>query len=72
MAIACLRLFTFFPLRPLFNFSRFISRIARLTFWPAFLPYFLGILIFNENFIKNLLQILHLLNKKTVTREKRM
>jgi hypothetical protein len=36
MAMACLRLVTFFPLRPLFSVPLFRSRIARSTFWPAF------------------------------------
>jgi hypothetical protein len=39
MAIACLRLFTFFPERPLFSLPRFISCIAFFTFLRAFLPY---------------------------------
>jgi hypothetical protein len=39
IAIACLRLFTFFPDRPLFSFPLFRSRIALLTFSDAFLPY---------------------------------
>ena len=39
IAIACLRLLTFLPDRPLFNAPLFRSRIARLTFWDAFLPY---------------------------------
>jgi len=42
IAIACFRLFTFFPLRPLFNFPRFISCIARFTFCWDFLLYVLG------------------------------
>lgn len=36
MAIACFRLVTFFPLRPLFNFPRCISCISVLTCLPAF------------------------------------
>jgi len=40
IAIACLRLFTFFPDRPDLSFPRFISRIERLTFFPAVEPYF--------------------------------
>jgi len=42
MAIACLRLVTFFPERPLLSSPRFISCMARLTLLLAFLPY-LGI-----------------------------
>src|ERR1051325_5217334 len=39
IAIACFRLVTFFPERPLFNLPFFRSCIARLTFCWAFLPY---------------------------------
>lgn len=39
MAIACLRLLTFLPERPDFSSPRFISCIARFTFFPAFAPY---------------------------------
>src|ERR1044071_5107952 len=39
IAIACLRLFTFFPDRPLFSLPRLRSCIARLTFCCAFFPY---------------------------------
>jgi hypothetical protein len=39
IAIACLRLVTFLPERPLLNVPRFRSRIAFLTFCDAFLPY---------------------------------
>jgi hypothetical protein len=39
MAIACLRLFTVLPERPLFSFPRFRSCIAFSTFSDAFLPY---------------------------------
>jgi len=35
MAMACLRLVTLFPLRPLFSVPRFSSCIARSTFLPA-------------------------------------
>ena len=35
MAIACLRLVTFLPERPLFSFPRFISCISVSTFLPA-------------------------------------
>ncbi len=41
MAMACFRLVTFFPLRPLFSFPLFFSRITRATFFCAFGPYFL-------------------------------
>lgn len=41
MAIACLRLVTFFPLRPLFSLPRFISRISVRTLFCARGPYFL-------------------------------
>jgi hypothetical protein len=36
IAIACLRLFTFLPLRPLFSLPRFIACISRFTDFPAF------------------------------------
>lgn len=36
IAIACLRLVTFLPLRPLFSLPRFISCISRFTACPAF------------------------------------
>jgi hypothetical protein len=39
MAIACLRLLTFLPERPLFNVPLFRSRMAFPTFSDAFLPY---------------------------------
>jgi hypothetical protein len=39
MAIACFRLFTFLPDRPLFRVPFFRSRIAFSTFSDAFLPY---------------------------------
>jgi hypothetical protein len=39
IAIACLRLVTFFPERPLLSVPLFRSRIARATFRDAFLPY---------------------------------
>ena len=41
IAIACLRLVTFFPLRPLFSVPLFFSRIARSTLLPASGLYFL-------------------------------
>jgi hypothetical protein len=40
MAIACLRLFTFFPERPLFNVPDLRFFIARSTLADAFLEYF--------------------------------
>ena len=40
MAIACLRLVTFFPDRPLLSVPCLRSCIARSTFFCAFLPYF--------------------------------
>jgi hypothetical protein len=43
IAIACLRLVTFLPDRPLFRVPRLRSCIARFTFRWAFLPYFLAI-----------------------------
>jgi hypothetical protein len=42
IAMACFRLVTFFPERPLFKVPLLRSRIALLTFSAAFLPY-LGI-----------------------------
>jgi hypothetical protein len=39
IAMACLRLFTFLPLRPLFSFPRFISCISVLTCSLAEGPY---------------------------------
>jgi hypothetical protein len=39
IAIACFRLFTVLPERPLFSFPRLRSCIARFTFFCAFLPY---------------------------------
>ena len=43
MAIACLRLVTFLPLRPLLSVPRFRSCIARFTFLEAPLEYLRGI-----------------------------
>jgi hypothetical protein len=37
--MACLRLFTVLPERPLFNVPRFRRRIALLTHFPADFPY---------------------------------
>ena len=45
IAMACLRLVTFFPLRPLFNVPCFFSCITFSTLSPAFLEYF-AIIIF--------------------------
>jgi hypothetical protein len=41
IAIACLRLVTFLPLRPLFSVPFFLRRIADSTRLLAALPYFL-------------------------------
>src|SRR2546423_3503491 len=43
IAIACLRLLTVLPDRPLLSVPRLRSCIARFTFADAFLPYFRGI-----------------------------
>ena len=43
MAIACLRLVTFMPERPLRSMPRLRSRMVRATFFDAFLLYFLAI-----------------------------
>lgn len=48
MAIACFRLFTFFPLRPLFSRPRFISCISSCTFLPAEGEYFREDFFFDE------------------------
>jgi hypothetical protein len=40
MAIACLRLLTFLPERPLLSVPRFLSCMAFSTFLEAFLEYF--------------------------------
>jgi hypothetical protein len=42
MAMACLRLVTFFPEPPLFNLPRFISWMFSSTLSDAFLPYLLA------------------------------
>jgi hypothetical protein len=42
IAMACLRLVTFLPLRPLFSLPSFISRISSRTFSPARGLYFLA------------------------------
>src|SRR5437762_1088378 len=52
IAIAGLRLVTFFPERPDFSFPCFFSRIARSTFSPAFLPYFAIATSCNAKFAK--------------------
>ena len=44
IAIACLRLVTFFPERPLRSVPRLRSRITHSTFLAAFLPYFFAML----------------------------
>jgi hypothetical protein len=49
MAIACFRLFTFLPDRPLFRVPFFRSRIAFSTFSDAFLLYF-AIMTSSESF----------------------
>src|SRR5215213_5756833 len=49
MAIACLRLLTFFPDPPLRSVPRFRSRITFSTFWDAFLPYLRPPLFFAIN-----------------------
>src|ERR1043165_8307246 len=46
IAIACLRLFTFLPLRPLFSVPRLRLRIAPSTFFDAPLEYFRAMLRF--------------------------
>jgi hypothetical protein len=50
MAIACLRLVTFLPLRPDFNLPCFISRISRSTFLPAEGEYLREEAFFAEDF----------------------
>jgi hypothetical protein len=40
MAIACFRLLTFFPDRPLLSVPFLRSCMALFTFWDAFFPYF--------------------------------
>jgi hypothetical protein len=51
MAMACLRLVTFLPERPLFSFPRFISCMFSSTFSDAFFPYLLAI----ENLLHSML-----------------
>jgi hypothetical protein len=45
MAIACLRLRTLRPERPLLSLPRFISCIARLTFLPLARPYLRAMIV---------------------------
>jgi hypothetical protein len=45
MAIACLRLFTFLPLRPLLRLPRLRLRIARSTSLEALREYFLAMIV---------------------------
>src|SRR5215475_11176154 len=54
MAMACLRLVTFFPLRPLFSLPSFISRISRSTCLPTALLYLRPELFFDEAFFAGL------------------
>ena len=51
MAIACLRLVTFLPLRPLLSLPRFIACISRFTDLPAF-----GLYLRPEDFLPRLLE----------------
>ena len=50
MAMACLRLVTFLPLRPLFSLPSCISCISRFTCLPAPLLYLRPELFFEELF----------------------
>src|SRR6516164_8943517 len=45
IAIACLRLLTVLPERPLFSLPRFISCIARWTFLPLARPYLRAMIV---------------------------
>jgi hypothetical protein len=49
MAMACFRLVTFFPLRPLFSVPLFFSCMAFSTLSPAFFEYFAIKLVFKFN-----------------------
>jgi hypothetical protein len=49
IAMACLRLFTFFPDRPLLSFPVFRSCIAFSTFSAAFFPYLAILFILLQN-----------------------
>src|SRR6185437_441183 len=52
MAMACLRLVTFLPLRPLFSLPCFIAFISRSTLLPAAFPYLRPeLLLFAEVFL---------------------
>src|SRR5215472_9028565 len=51
IAIACFRLVTFLPLRPLFSVPFFISLISRSTLLPALGLYFLPELFFAAFFV---------------------
>src|ERR687897_847289 len=50
IAMACLRFFTFLPERPLRSEPDLRFFIARLTFFAAFLPYFLAIAFSRDRF----------------------
>ena len=52
MAMACLRLVTFLPLRPLFSLPCFIAFISRSTLLLAFGPYLRPELFFEEDFFE--------------------
>src|SRR5215472_18801576 len=54
MAMACLRLLTFLPLRPLFSLPSCISCISRFTCLPAPLLYLRPELFFDEDFFEEL------------------
>lgn len=54
IAMACFRLVTFLPLRPLFNLPLCISCISVLTCFPAFGLYFRPDLFFEEDFFEEL------------------
>jgi len=53
MAMACLRLFTFFPLRPLFSVPRLRLSIARLTFFDAPFEYLRAIPLLRQRLNAN-------------------
>jgi hypothetical protein len=61
MAIACLRLVTFLPERPLRSLPRFLSCIARLTLRCAFFPYFLAMWPPDSHAVSSVLSIQSLL-----------
>src|SRR5215469_7401039 len=54
MAMACLRLLTFLPLRPLFSLPSCISCISRFTCLPTPLLYLRPELFFDEDFFDEL------------------